>query len=95
MITNSEILERVIEVVDNPKLLNGFDLSEEGRRIRFNYEGVRYIVYGSGHVTVTENGIEHGATQEAADMKKLLEMKKLLDTSTYNHHYIPRQDRRK
>lgn len=88
-ITNSEILERVIEAVSDPTLLNTFDLSEEGRRIRFNYEGVRYIVYVGGHVTVTEDGIEKGMTQEAADMKKLL------DTPTYNHRYTPKRFRRK
>lgn len=89
MITNSEILERVIEAVDNPLLLNTFDLSEEGRRIRFSYEGVRYIVYSSGHVAVTEKGIESCNTPEADAMKKLL------DTPTYNHRYTPSRFRRK
>ncbi|KKL64096.1 hypothetical protein LCGC14_2168470 [marine sediment metagenome] len=89
MIINSEILERVIEAVADPTLLNTFDLSEEGRRIRFNYEGVRYIVYISGHVTITEQGIEKGSSPEASAMKKLL------DTPTYNHRYIPRRFRRK
>lgn len=89
MITNSEILERVIEVIDDPTLLNTFDLSEEGRRIRFSYEGVRYIVYSSGHVTITEKGIESGNTPEASAMKKLL------DEPTYNHRYTPSRFRRK
>ena len=88
-ITNSEILERVIEVVTDPTLLNTFDLSEEGRRIRFNYEDVRYIVYATGHVTITKDGVEIGMTEAAADMKALL------DTPTYKHRYIPRQFRRK
>ena len=70
--TNSEILERVIEVVDDPTLLSNFNLSEEGRRIRFTYEDVRYIVYATGHVTITKDGIEIGMTEAAADMKALL-----------------------
>ena len=88
-ITNSEILERVIEVVTNPTLLSDFNLSEEGRRIRFNYEDVRYIVYATGHVTITKGGVEIGMTESAADMKALL------DAPTYNHHYIPKRFRRK
>lgn len=89
-ITNSDILERVIESVADPTKLNAFDLSEEGRRIRFNYEGVRYIVYVSGRVTITENGTEKDMTNEAADMQKLLGA-----VTTYKHHYKPRHLRRK
>lgn len=70
---NTKLLEHVIQKIHDPKLLSDFNLTIE-TQIRFNYEGVRFIVYHSGHVTIAETAVEIGARPEAAAMKKLLEI---------------------
>lgn len=71
---NTKLLEHVMGVLD-ANLISDIDLSEIGRRIRFTYNEIRYIVYHSGHVTIadTERGVEVGGLFSAQAMKDLLD----------------------
>lgn len=68
---NTLLLERVIQKVADPKLLNDINLILDNQ-IRFTYDEIRYIVYHSGHVTIAEPAVEIGGRPEAQAMEDLL-----------------------
>ena len=70
---NTELLEHVIHTLQSPELISDINLTQDGR-IRFNYDGIRYIVYHRGFVSIAEPGIEIGGQPEAAAMKRLLDL---------------------
>ncbi len=72
---NTKLLEHVMSVLD-ANLISDINLSEVDRRIRFTYNDIRYIVYHSGHVTISDTGrgTEVGGLFDAEAMKKLLDI---------------------
>lgn len=70
---NAELLEHVIHTLQSPELLSDFLLIHESH-IRFTYDGIRYIVYHRGHVSISEPGIEIGGRHEADTMKNILDL---------------------
>lgn len=68
---NTLLLERVIQKVADPKLLNDINLILDNQ-IRFTYDEIRYIVYHGGHVTISEPAVEIGGRPEAQAMEDLL-----------------------
>lgn len=68
---NTLLLEHVIHTLRSPELISDINLTQEGR-IRFTYDGIRYIVYHRGYVSISEPGVEIGGRPEADAMKKLL-----------------------
>lgn len=70
---NAKLLEHAVHTLRSPELLSDFCLTKESH-IRFTYDGIRYIVYHSGHVTISEPGIEIGGRLEATAMKNLLDV---------------------
>ncbi len=71
---NTKLFEHVVQKIHDPKLLDDINLTIE-TQIRFNYEGVRFIVYHSGHVTIAETAVEIGGRIEAQIMEDLLDIK--------------------
>lgn len=71
---NTELLEHVIQTIHDPKLLSDFNLTIE-TQIRFNYEGIRFIVYHSGYVTIAEEAVEIGGRIEAQLLERLLDIR--------------------
>lgn len=71
---NTKLLEHVIQKVHDPRLISDVNLTIE-TQIRFNYEGVRFIIYHSGHVTIAETAVEIGGRIEAQIMEDLLDIK--------------------
>ena len=71
---NTKLFEHVIQKIHDPKLISDVNLTIE-TQIRFNYEGVRFIVYHSGHVTIAETAVEIGGRIEAQLMEDLLAIK--------------------
>lgn len=71
---NTKLLEHAMSVLD-ANLISDINLSEEGRRIRYTYDGIRYIVYHSGHVTIAETAVEIGGRIEGQIMEDLLDIK--------------------
>lgn len=69
---NTELLEHVVHSLDTD-LLSDFSLVQKDR-IRFTYNGIRYIVYHRGYVSISEPGVEIGGRSEAVIMKRWLDL---------------------
>lgn len=67
---NTGRLSHVMSRLD-ANLLSNFLLTQDNH-IRFDYDGIRYIYYHGGHVTISEPGVEIGATPEGEAMEHLL-----------------------
>lgn len=69
---NTELLEHVMHSLDTD-LLSDFSLVQKNR-IRFTFDGIRYIVYHRGYVSISEPGIEIGGRPEAVMMRRWLDL---------------------
>lgn len=69
---NTARLERVMGILD-ADLLSDLLLTQD-THIRFTYDGIRFIYYHNGHVTIAEPGVEVGGTGKAQAMKDLLDV---------------------
>ena len=70
--TNTAMLERVIQAVDDPKLIHSIDVSN-GHKLRFSIGDVRFNVYQGERVTVVEGCVEIGNRPEAKMLEGLLQ----------------------